>query len=160
MYDFEASLVTQLPDGPSCLCSIETQKKCETALDITIVVNRDNNHGVDGDGKTVMVKTDEENYQQTMKLSSSASVSANCATSYTAERDLRIPYWRYTQVHSIRWHLLGGVLTTTADFPNRIGTTALLHPDNWSYLPIGATSRHQSYVPAPYKFILRLRRHS
>ena len=88
MYDYEASLVTQLPDGPSCLCSIETQKKCETALDITIVVNRDNNHGVNGDGKTVMVKTDEENYHQTMKLSSSASVSANCATSYTAEQDL------------------------------------------------------------------------
>ena len=139
VYDFEPSLLKHLPDGPSCLCSIKTQKECETALDITIVINRDNNHGdgdgEDGDGTTVMVKTEVENYQQTMKLSSSASVSANCATSYTAERDLRIPYWRYTQVHSIRWHLLGGVLTTTADFPNRIGTTALLHPDNWSYLP-------------------------
>ena len=78
VYDFEPSLLKHLPDGPSCLCSIKTQKECETALDITIVINRDNNHGdgdgEDGDGTTVMVKTEVENYQQTMKLSANASV--------------------------------------------------------------------------------------
>ena len=143
VYDFEPSLLKHLPDGPSCLCSIKTQKECETALDITIVINRDNNHGdgdgEDGDGTTVMVKTEVENYQQTMKLSANASVKCQlCHIIYSWARStytvLEVHTSTHDQVATSRPDNYCGLPKPYRNYSSAASWQLEL-PPNWSYLP-------------------------